>query len=76
MSFKPWKQPLLAALAMMAGTTAATAQNIQTAQRDIEVGRYNAARAALTTANNGQEPYTDMHTLVNLLMTLRNGAPV
>ena len=47
MSFKPWKQPLLAALALMAGTTAATAQNIQTAQRDIEVGRYNAARAAL-----------------------------
>ncbi|GAB3722017.1 tetratricopeptide repeat protein [Hymenobacter agri] len=31
----------------MAGTTAATAQNIQTAQRDIELGRYNAARAAL-----------------------------
>ncbi|MDQ2792630.1 MAG: tetratricopeptide repeat protein [Bacteroidota bacterium] len=47
MSFKPWKQPLLAALALMAGTTAATAQNVQTAQRDIEVGRYNAARAAL-----------------------------
>ena len=48
MSFKPWKQPLLASLALMAGTTAATAQNIQTAQRDIEVGRYNAARAALS----------------------------
>ena len=47
MSFKPWKQPLLAALALMAGTSAATAQNIQTAQRDIEVGRYNAAHAAL-----------------------------
>ena len=47
MSFKPWKQPLLAGLALMVGTTAATAQNIQTAQRDIEVGRYNSARAAL-----------------------------
>ena len=47
MSFKPWKQPLLAVLALMAGTSAATAQNIQTAQRDIEVGRYNAAHAAL-----------------------------
>ncbi|WP_201983744.1 tetratricopeptide repeat protein [Hymenobacter rubidus] len=47
MSFKPWKQPLLAAFVMVAGTTAATAQNIQTAQRDIELGRYNAARAAL-----------------------------
>lgn len=47
MSFKPWKQPLLAVLALMAGTSTATAQNIQTAQRDIEVGRYNAAHAAL-----------------------------
>ena len=50
MSFKPWKQPLLAAALLVAGTTAATAQNIQTAQRDIEVGRYNAARAALRSA--------------------------
>ena len=33
------------------------------------------ARFALTTAHNGHEPYTDMHTLVNLLMTLKNGAP-
>lgn len=47
MSFKPWKQPLLAAIAMVAGTTAATAQNIQSAQRAIELGRYNEARAAL-----------------------------
>ena len=47
MSFKPWKQPLLAAIVMVAGTTAATAQNIQTAQRDIELGRYNQAQAAL-----------------------------
>ena len=47
MSFKPWKQPLLAAIAMVAGTTAATAQNVQSAQRAIELGRYNEARAAL-----------------------------
>ncbi len=47
MSFKPWKQPLLAALAMAAGTTAATAQNVQSAQRAIELGRYNEARAIL-----------------------------
>ncbi len=32
-------------------------------------------RAAQTTAQDGREPYTDMHTLVNLLMTLKNGAP-
>ena len=47
MSFKPWKQPLLAAIAMVAGTTAATAQNVQSAQRAIELGRYNEARAML-----------------------------
>ncbi|MDB5233066.1 MAG: hypothetical protein JWR44_59 [Hymenobacter sp.] len=47
MSFKPWKQPLLAAIALMAGTTAATAQNVQSAQRAIELGRYNEARAIL-----------------------------
>ncbi|MBD2768806.1 tetratricopeptide repeat protein [Hymenobacter sp. BT664] len=47
MSFKPWKQPLLAAFALVAGTTAATAQSIQTAQRSIEVGRFNDARAML-----------------------------
>ena len=33
-----------------------------------------AARAAQTTAHDGREPYTDMHTLVNLLMTLKDGA--
>jgi len=47
MSFKPWKQPLLAALAVVAGSTAATAQNVQSAQRAIELGRYNEARAIL-----------------------------
>lgn len=46
MSFKPWKQPLLAAAALAAGTTAATAQtnNVQTL---IQHERYNEARAAL-----------------------------
>ena len=33
------------------------------------------ARAAQTMTAEGREPYTDMHTLVNLLMTLRNGTP-
>ncbi|MBO2011955.1 tetratricopeptide repeat protein [Hymenobacter negativus] len=47
MSFKPWKQPLLAAVLIAAGTTAATAQNVQNAQRAIELGRYNEARAIL-----------------------------
>jgi tetratricopeptide (TPR) repeat protein len=47
MSFKPWKQPLLAALFVAAGTTAATAQDVSKAQRAIELGRYNEARAIL-----------------------------
>ena len=51
MSFKPWKQPLLAALLVATGTTAATAQNVQSAQRAIELGRYNEARAALRAAS-------------------------
>lgn len=33
-----------------------------------------AARAAQTTAHDGREPYTDMHTLVSRLMTLKTGA--
>ena len=47
------------------------------ATRDrLEIAKQRAvARAALTTAHNGHEPYTDMHTLVHLLMTLKNGAP-
>ena len=57
MSFKPWKQPLLAAALLVAGTTAATAQNIQTAQRDIEVGRYNAARAALRSVSSPEAAF-------------------
>ena len=47
MSFKPWKQPLLAALAMVAGPTVATAQSIQSAQHSIELGRFNEARTML-----------------------------
>jgi len=48
MSFKPWKQPLLAAFALVAaGNTAAIAQNVPSAQRAIELGRYTEARAAL-----------------------------
>ena len=57
MSFKPWKQPLLAALALMAGTTAATAQNVQKAQRAIEVGRYNEARALLRSQDSPELIY-------------------
>ena len=56
MSFKPWKQPLLAAFALVAGTTAATAQNVQSAQRAIELGRYNEARAIL---RPGSSPETN-----------------
>ena len=33
-----------------------------------------AARAVQTTAYDGHDPYTDMHTLVNLLMNLKDGA--
>lgn len=47
MSFKPWKQPLLVALSLVAGTSAATAQNIPAAQKAMELERYNQARALL-----------------------------
>ncbi|SFQ39524.1 tetratricopeptide repeat protein [Hymenobacter arizonensis] len=57
MSFKPWKQPLLVAIAMVAGTTAATAQNVQSAQRAIELGRYNEARAALRPGSSPEAAY-------------------
>ncbi len=46
MSFKPWKQPLLAAAALAAGTTAATAQTSNT-ETLIQHERYNEARASL-----------------------------
>jgi tetratricopeptide (TPR) repeat protein len=57
MSFKPWKQPLLTAIALMAGTTAAIAQNVQSAQRAIELGRYNEARAQLRTNSSPEAQY-------------------
>ena len=47
MPYKPWKPLLLTALTVGAGTTAATAQNVASAQKAIELGRYNEARAAL-----------------------------
>lgn len=47
MSFKPWKKPLLATFVVATSYSAATAQNIQSAQHAIELGRYNEARAAL-----------------------------
>ncbi len=47
MSFKPWKPLLLTALSTGAGATAATAQTVATAQKAIELGRYNEARADL-----------------------------
>jgi len=47
MSFKPWKPLLLTAFTVGAGATAATAQNVASAQKSIELGRYNEARAAL-----------------------------
>lgn len=54
MSFKPWKQPLLAA-ALVAGTTAATAQTSNNTQTLIQHERYNEARAAL---GQGSTPET------------------
>lgn len=57
MSFKPWKQPLLTAVTLMAGTTAAIAQNVQSAQRSIELGRYNEARAALRSNGSPEAQY-------------------
>jgi tetratricopeptide (TPR) repeat protein len=57
MSFKPWKQPLLAGLAIVVGNTAAIAQNVQGAQRSIELGRYNEARAALRPGNTPEAAF-------------------
>jgi tetratricopeptide (TPR) repeat protein len=47
MPYKPWKPLLLTALTVGAGATAATAQSVASAQKAIELGRYNEARAAL-----------------------------
>lgn len=52
MSFKPWNPLLLTALLAGAGTTAATAQNIAAAQKDIRAERYNRARAELRGASS------------------------
>jgi len=47
MPYKPWKPLLLTALTVGAGATAATAQSVASAQKAIQLGRYNEARAAL-----------------------------
>jgi tetratricopeptide (TPR) repeat protein len=47
MPYKPWKPLLLTALTVGAGATAATAQSVASAQKAIELGRYNEARASL-----------------------------
>ena len=57
MSFKPWKQPLLVALTLAAGTTAAIAQNIPAAQKAIELERYNQARALLRNDSSPEALY-------------------
>jgi len=54
MPYKPWKPLLLTALTVGAGATAATAQSVASAQKAIELGRYNEARAALR-GNNSPE---------------------
>lgn len=54
---KPWKPLLLTALAVGAGATAATAQNVASAQKAIELGRYNEARAALRGSNTPEANY-------------------
>lgn len=65
MSFKPWKQPLLAALALVAGTSAAIAQNVPAAQKAIELERYNQARALLR-SDTSPEGYYEMGRLYEL----------
>lgn len=57
MSFKPWKKPLLAALTLVAGTSAAIAQNVPAAQKAIELERYNQARALLRTDSSPEGNY-------------------
>ena len=57
MSFKPWKPLLLTALVVGAGTTAATAQKVVAAQKAIELGRYNEARADLRGDNSPEANY-------------------
>ncbi len=65
MSFKPWKQPLLVALTLAAGTSAAIAQNIPAAQKAIELERYNQARALLRN-DSSPEGYYELGRLYEL----------
>ncbi|WP_375418531.1 tetratricopeptide repeat protein [uncultured Hymenobacter sp.] len=65
MSFKPWKKPLLAALALAAGTSTAIAQNVPAAQKAIELERYNQARALLR-SDSSPEGYYEMGRLYEL----------
>ncbi|MDJ0363867.1 tetratricopeptide repeat protein [Hymenobacter sp. H14-R3] len=52
MPLKPWKPLLLTALTVGAGATAATAQNVASAQKAIELERYNEARGLLRGASS------------------------
>ena len=44
-------------------------------QKARDLHRKAAKRQPFERADDGREPYTDMHTLVNLLMNLKDGAP-
>lgn len=57
MSFKPWKPLLLTAVALGAGATAATAQDIAAAQKAIELARYNEARGLLRGGSTPEANY-------------------
>ncbi len=65
MPYKPWKPLLLTALTVGAGTTAATAQSVASAQKAIELGRYNEARALLR-GNNTPEANFEMGRLYQM----------
>ena len=64
MPYKPWKPLLLTALTVGAGTTAATAQ-VTAAQKAIELGRYNEARADLR-GNSSAEANFEMGRLYQM----------
>ena len=57
MSFKPWKPLLLTAVTLVAGATAATAQDVAAAQKAIELERYNEARGLLRNASSPEANY-------------------
>jgi len=65
MPYKPWKPLLLTALTVGAGATAATAQSVASAQKAIQLGRYNEARAALR-GNNSPEANFEMGRLYQM----------